>query len=74
MPQRVAPKKRAQPKQNNTMLIVGVGIVALVVVALLVLLNMNLDTKPVVQVEGTAGKTWGKANAPVTIDEWSDFQ
>ncbi len=75
MPQKVAPKRRVQPKQDNTMLIVGGGIVALVVVALLILLNMNLDTRPVSQSpQNAAGKTWGKADAPVTIDEWSDFQ
>ncbi len=75
MPQKVAPKKRTQPKKDNTMLIIGGGIVALVVVALLVLLNMNLDTHPAAPAPQTAvGRTWGQANAPVTIDEYSDFQ
>ncbi len=75
MPQKVAPKRRAPPKQDNTMLIVGGGIVALVVVGLLILLNMNLDTRPPSQSpQNATGRTWGKADAPVTIDEYSDFQ
>ncbi len=75
MPQKVAPKRRVQSKQNNTMLIIGGGIVALVVVALLILLNMNLDTRTADPAPKTAaGRTWGKVDAPVTIDEYSDFQ
>jgi hypothetical protein len=75
MPQKVAPKRRTQPKRNNTTLIIGVGVIALVVVALLVLLNMNLDTRTGNPAPQTAtGRTWGQANAPVTIDEYSDFQ
>ncbi len=75
MPQKVAPKRRGQLKQDNTMLIVGGGIVALVVVGLLILLNMNLDTHPTSpSPQNAIGRTWGKADAPVTIEEWSDFQ
>ncbi len=75
MPQKVAPKKRAQAKQDNTTLIIAVGIVAVLVVALLVLLNINIggDGRPPTPANAT-GRVWGKAEAPVTIDEYSDFQ
>ncbi len=74
MPQKAARKKRAQVKQDNTTLLIAGGIIAVVVVGLLLLLNMNLGARPVVQPTASEGKTWGKSTAPVTIDEWSDFQ
>ncbi len=74
MPQKVAPKRRTKAKQDNTTLIIVGGIAALVVVALLILLNLNLDTRPAREVHGATGRTWGQANAPVTMDEYSDFQ
>ncbi len=74
MPQKVAPKKRAQAKQDNTTLIIAVGIVAVLVVALLVLLNINMGPPPPPPPQNAEGRTWGKPEAPVTIDEYSDFQ
>jgi protein-disulfide isomerase len=63
-----------QARRDNTTLIVVVGVVAVVVVVLLVLLNVNLTPQPSGPPISSAGKTWGKADAPVTIDMWSDFQ
>jgi hypothetical protein len=73
MTRAAARKKREQTRRDNTTLIIAGMIVAIVVVVLLVLLNVNLSPAPVVP-GGAAGKTWGNANAPVTIDMWSDFQ
>ena len=63
-----------QARRDNTALIIVVGVVAVVVVVLLVLLNVNLSPQPSGPPISSAGKTWGKADAPVTIDMWSDFQ
>lgn len=71
---RAARRKRAQPRRDSTTLIFAGVIVAIVAVALLVLLNVNLGGRPSAQPVSAAGKTWGKAEAPVTIDMWSDFQ
>jgi hypothetical protein len=74
MTRAVAKKKRAQARRDNTTLIIAGVIVAVVVVALLLLLNLNLNTQPSGPAVNAVGKTWGKADAPVTIDMWSDFQ
>jgi hypothetical protein len=73
MTRAVARKKRAQARRDNTTLIIAGVIVAVVVVALLLLLNLNLNTRPSGPTVA-AGKVWGKADAPVTIEEFSDFQ
>lgn len=67
-------KKRTRQQRDNTPLIIVGVIGAVVVVALLVLLNVNLDTRGTITATASAGKTWGQPNAPVTIDMWSDFQ
>ncbi len=66
-------RTRAQPRRDNTTLIIAGVIAAVVVVVLLVLLNLNLSPR-VSSPALAAGKTWGQANAPVTIEEFGDFQ
>ena len=70
---RAARKRRAQPRRDNTPLIIAGVVVAVVAVALLVLLNINLSPTPSSPTLA-AGKIWGQPNAPVTIEEYSDFQ
>lgn len=67
-------RQGAQARRDNTTLLIVGGFGAVVVVALLILLNLNLSTQPSASPLSTAGKTWGQASAPVTIDMWSDFQ
>ncbi len=74
MARKAARKTRTQARQNNMPLIVGGVVIAVVVVGLLVLLNLNLERPTSTPPTVSQGKTWGKADAPVTIDEWSDFQ
>jgi uncharacterized membrane protein YkgB len=75
MAHKVARKPRARAQQrNNTTLIIAGGIVAVAVVGLLVLLNLNVNTHPSSAPVVAEGKTWGQAEAPVTIEEYSDFQ
>jgi hypothetical protein len=73
MTRAVARKKRARARRDNTTLIIAGVIGAVVIVALLVLLNVNLSSSPSTSAVAE-GKIWGKANAAVTIDMWSDFQ
>ena len=68
-----ASKKRATTKGDNRLLLIGGGIAAVVVVLLLVILNSNLDVRPSAATQ-VSGKTWGKADAKVTIEEFGDFQ
>lgn len=72
MSSNISRKKRGQ--RDNKTLLIGGGIVAVVVVALLLLLNTNLNARPYTPPIAAAGKTWGNANAPVTIEEYFDFQ
>ncbi len=74
MPQKARQKKVVQKKRDNTTLFIIIGAAAVVVVLLLVLLNMNLNTRTIDPVISATGKVWGKADAPVTIDEYADFQ
>jgi hypothetical protein len=73
MTRTVPRKRRAQQRRDNTTLIIAVVIVAAVVVVLLVMLNVNLSQTPSAP-SVALGKTWGQPNAPVTIEEYSDFQ
>ncbi len=75
MPKKTARQRRAVAhKQDNLPLIIGVGVIAVVGVLLLVLLNLNLDTRSSVGAIVGTGKVWGKDSAPVTIEMYSDFQ
>jgi hypothetical protein len=74
MTRTVARKRRPPARRDNTTLIIAGVVIAVVVVALLVTLNLNIGSPGTTPVVSAAGKTWGKADAPVTIDMWSDFQ
>ncbi len=76
MARKTARKVRVQTRQNNTPLIVGGVVIAVIIVGLLILLNLNLGTttQTLAIPEGSVGKTLGKPDAPVTIDEFADFQ
>jgi len=78
MARKVARKERArtQSRQSNTPLIIGGVAIAVIAVGLLILLNVNLSSsaKPISIPAGSAGKTLGKPDAQVTIDEFADFQ
>ncbi len=73
MTRTVARKKRVRQKPNNMPWLIGGGVAAVLVVAVLVWINMSFaqNTTPAPVAEG---KIWGSANAPVTIEIWSDFQ
>jgi hypothetical protein len=73
MAQKTARRTRVHPKRDNTTLIIAGGIAAVVVVALLVWLSLS-NTRTPTAPSVALGKTWGQANAPVTIEEYSDFQ
>ncbi len=74
MTETVRRKKTRRPAQrDNTPLIVGGVIAAVLVVAALVLVNIMFQAPPKPP-EVSSGKVWGQANAPVTIEEFSDFQ
>ncbi len=68
------PKRRPPPKRDNTPLILGVVALAIIFVGALVWININATSQPAAPLQVSAGKVWGKADAPVTIEEWSDFQ
>ncbi len=69
MPRRYQPVK----KKNNTKMIVAGVIVAVVLVAGLVVLN-NTTSQPLPTTVASTSRDWGSPNAPVTIEEYSDFQ
>ncbi len=63
----------ARQRDNTTLLIAG-GIIAVVLVALLVYINVSSGATPSAGPTNAQGRTWGNATAKVTVDEWSDFQ
>jgi protein-disulfide isomerase len=68
-------KSRVQKKNNRSLWIIGGVAAAAILVLALVLLNLNATTKPVAPPSAlSAGRVLGKADAPVTIDLYSDFQ
>lgn len=75
MPSRTAAarKKGRAPRRDNTPLLIGGGVVAILVVAALILINLT-QSKPPAPPAVAAGRIWGKQEAPVTIDEYADFQ
>ncbi|MBI4674507.1 MAG: DsbA family protein [Chloroflexi bacterium] len=75
MSKSTARKRRAQPSSNSTYWIIGGVIAAAVVVLGLVLINlMAAPRTPGAPAQTSAGRVLGNANAPVTIDMYSDFQ
>lgn len=71
MAKRAARKRAARASRDNTTWLIVGGIGAVVVVGLLLVLNANLGSTPT---NGSASKVWGRANAPVTIELYSDLQ
>lgn len=67
-------RKRAQKKSNSNLWIIGGVIAAAVVVLGLVAVNVFSPRTPQVPSKTSAGRVLGKADAPVTIDLYSDFQ
>ncbi|MGB8645198.1 MAG: DsbA family protein [Anaerolineae bacterium] len=74
MPSQKAKRKTAQPRRDNLPLLIGGGVVAILVVALLVWANFLQSSAPPASVALSTGRIWGKADAPVTIEEYADFQ
>ncbi len=68
-------KRKAAPRRrDNTPLLIAGGVVAILVVAVLVWINVTASSAPPAPPVAASGRTWGKASAPVTIDEYADFQ
>ncbi len=68
-------KQRAQKKNNSSYWIIGGVVAAALVVLALVFINLNATSTPQAPPSAlNAGRVLGKADAPVTIDLYSDFQ
>jgi protein-disulfide isomerase len=67
-------RKRAQKKSNSSLWIIGGVVAAALVVLALVAVNVFSPRTPRVPVQTSAGRVLGRADAPVTIDLYSDFQ
>lgn len=68
-------KQRAQKKNNSSYWIIGGVVAAALVVLALVFINLNATLTPQAPPSAlNAGRVLGKADAPVTIDLYSDFQ
>lgn len=75
MAKAITRKSRVQKKNNSSLWIIGGVAAAAVLVLALVIVNLNATTKPVAPPSAlNAGRVLGKADAPVTIDLYSDFQ
>jgi protein-disulfide isomerase len=75
MSKAAARARRAQKTNSSSLWIIGGIVGAAVLVLVLVLINLNAPrsaTTPPAQ--ANAGRVLGKADAPVTIDLYSDFQ
>lgn len=71
----ISRKARAQKKNNSSLWIIGGVAAAAIIVLILVLLNLNTPTPPPTPPAAvSAGRVLGSADAPVTIDLYSDFQ
>lgn len=73
MPKAAPRHNRARARRNHRLWIISGGIMAVVVVGVLIFLNTNLWprlSRPTLSV----GRVWGQAQAPVTIELFSDFQ
>lgn len=68
MPRRHQPVK----KDNSKIIIVGVIAAIVIVVGLIALNSIMSQPKPITVASST--RDWGSANAPVTIEEYGDFQ
>ncbi len=70
MARKTVRKPRAQAKRDNTTLLIVGAIGAVVVVLIAIWFWSTPNTSGV----SAAGKVWGKADAPVTLEIFSDFQ
>ncbi len=71
---KMSARKRAQKKSNTSLWIIGGVIVAAVIVLGLVVINLSAPRTPRVPAQTSSGRILGSADAPVTIDMYSDFQ
>ncbi|MCG3140989.1 MAG: hypothetical protein HDKAJFGB_02141 [Anaerolineae bacterium] len=71
---KMSARKRAQKKSNTSLWIIGGVIAAAVIVLGLVLVNLSAPRTPRVPAQTSSGRILGSADAPVTIDMYSDFQ
>jgi protein-disulfide isomerase len=75
MSKAISRKQRNQKKSNSSLWIIGGVAAGAVLVLALVLINLNAAPRATTPPAQTiAGRVLGSANAPVTIDMYSDFQ
>lgn len=75
MAKAISRKTRTQKKNNSSIWIIGGVVAAAVIVLGLVFVNLNATAQPNEPPSMlNAGRVLGKADAPVTIDLYSDFQ
>lgn len=75
MAKSISRASRARKKNNNATWIVGGVIAAAALVLILVFINLNATSTPTrPPAAASAGRVLGQADAPVTIDEYADFQ
>jgi hypothetical protein len=67
------PRRRQPQKKDNSKIIIVAVIAAIVIVVGLVALN-SIPTQPQPTTVASASRDWGSPNAPVTIEEFGDFQ
>lgn len=75
MTKAISRNKRARKSSNHSLywIIGGIAAAAILVLALVVL-NLNTAQPPALTPKVTSGRTWGQADAPVTIEMYGDFQ
>jgi len=66
-------QQRSRVRRKHVRWIIGGGIIAVVVVGGLIFLNANLSSR-LSRPTMSTGRVWGQANAPVSIEVFSDFQ
>jgi protein-disulfide isomerase len=74
MSKAISRSKRTAKKNNSSIWIIGGVAAAAVIVLALVLINLNTPRAEPISPQVSAGRTLGQADAPVTIDLYSDFQ
>jgi hypothetical protein len=65
--------RQRRHKSDNRKWLIGGAVAAILIVGLLLLINLNSGTPPNT-LASCGSPTCGPANAPVTIEEYSDFQ
>ena len=75
MPAQNTPGKRTRARPNYLPWIIGGVVAAVIIVAALVWANSSPVPAPTNSALAQCGQpTCGQANAPVTVDEYADFQ